>query len=116
MTELTSAVEIQKSINRIQQVLTSIAESSSKQYPPAMQNEMKQRLAALMWERLPKHVVTIDLGDQLSATRPEDQIQYLPLNQRETWNLPRIDQYAAKLSESIRQGWKPIFPPPQAQT
>ncbi|HUD19503.1 MAG TPA: hypothetical protein VMR81_03610 [Patescibacteria group bacterium] len=115
MTELTSVVEVRKSIMLFQQVLTSIAESSSKEYSHATQNEMKQRLAALIWKGLPKHVVGIDLGDQLNATRPEDQMKYIPLNQRETWDLPRIDQYAATLSESIKQEWKPIFPPPQAQ-
>jgi hypothetical protein len=116
MTELTSLVELRKTIIFFQEVLTSLSNAKTKPYPLDAKNELQRNLATMMWERLPKHVVKLDLGDQLSVARPDKDIRYLPLNKRETWDLPHVDQYAAKLSQSIQQEWKPIFPPSQTNS
>ncbi len=67
-------------------------------------------MGGLLWENLPNHVASLNLGLEVSITRSDKELRMTPLDRRETWDLEKIDQYAGRLSESIMQKWTPIFP------
>jgi hypothetical protein len=63
-----------------------------------------------LWSALPKHVANLELGPDVNIARNEEELRLIPLVKRENWNLQRVDEYAGRLSASIMQQWRPIFP------
>ncbi|OGG11499.1 hypothetical protein A2Z00_03585 [Candidatus Gottesmanbacteria bacterium RBG_13_45_10] len=117
MSERLTEFESRKILVTVKHILTRISDNKGL-YPPNTEQEMRKQIATELfwWKALPKHVATLDLGDGLSISRPDEAIKYIPLAQRETWDLARVDAYASKVAASIQQKWKPIYPPPQVNS
>lgn len=103
------SVEILKSIDTIDQVLTAIAEIPSKNYPNPMADEFKKRLGEMLWPALPGHVAQVNLGEEASISRNPDDLRFIPEAQRETWDLARVDKLGADQSRAMQLEWKPKF-------
>lgn len=79
---------------------------------PDLNPRARKTLAKEMLRSLPGNVTTIDLGEGLTVSRPEEEFQNIPVDQRQAWTLPQVDAYAADLAQSIKEPWVPIFQPP----
>lgn len=107
--ESDNPLEIRKRLQRIEQVLTAISKPSTN-LRPEVAAELKRRTAGMLWDALPGHVATLDLGDGVSISRADDELKWIPLDKRETWDLARVDQMAATQARAVQQPWNPKFP------
>ncbi len=59
---------------------------------------------------LPSHVSYLDLGDGAVFERTPDQLKNIPEEQRQGWDLKKLDLYAAELAQSLNMDWTPFYP------
>ncbi len=114
MSERAEEFQIREDIGTLHQVLATLHDTKERYSDvPKLETKFRKKLGMMLWEVLPKHVIALDLGGGLEISRSDSETRYVPPTQREIWNLPRVDEYGAKLSQAISQEWEPIFQPIQ---
>ena len=93
----------------LDQVLSGLTRTKGMHLSPQNEAELRKKEASMLWDILPSNVASINLGEKVIAEKSEDQLQGIAPNQRETWDLSRVDQFAASLAQQAREIWIPKF-------
>jgi hypothetical protein len=107
-------IETRGKVSMLRTTLESIKKAQGENYPKNMKDALISRTASLAWGEIPEYVAALDLGDGVHAERAEEEITRIPEASRQTWDLERMDQHGAYLSQGLNQEWQPIFPPREA--
>lgn len=103
-------METRKRVGTLKLTLEAIKMAQGKNYPKSMKDTLLRSTASLAWEAIPEYVSALDLGDGVRVERAQRDIEHIPDKSRQVWDLERIDQHGAYLSQGLKQDWQPIFP------
>ncbi len=105
-------VQRQKNFILLDMTLQQLAEAPTKAYDEQFLQELNRRVGSMLWPAIPIDVTELDLGN-IKILRDQTQVGTILPQQRKTWDLPQVDQYAATVARTIGKPYTPKFPPLQ---
>ena len=103
-------LRVGENIETLKITLGTIKKAQGENIPTSMKAPLFRKYGELLWEAIPEYVSALDFGEGIRAERPQADIERVPEKSRQVWDLERIDQHGAYLSQGLQQAWQPIFP------